>query len=60
MRIVALVLFLVGAAGNVWAGIPGSVVDVEIRSESGRLLPMYPVAVQSESRKVYVEAVKGD
>lgn len=60
MRIVALVLFLVGAAGNVWAGIPGSVVDVEIRSESGRLLPMYPVAVQSESRKVYVEAVKGN
>lgn len=52
-----LFLLLVASAGHVWAG---SAVDVEIRSEEGRILPLYPVAAQSEHRKVYAEAVKGD
>ena len=54
-----LVLFL-GSIGDGWAGPTGSAVDVQIRSDSGRILPLYPVATPSAKRRVYVEAVKGD
>jgi len=60
MQAVMLLLLLLGPAGDIWAGVAGSAVDVQIQSDSGRRLPLYPVAVQSENRKVYVEAVKGD
>ena len=60
MRAVMLLLLLLGSTGDIWAGVAGSAVDVQIRSDSGRILPLYPVAMQSENRKVYVEAVKGD
>jgi hypothetical protein len=59
MRAVMLLLLLLGSAGDIWAGVAGSAVDVQIRSDSGRILPLYPVAMHSENRKVYVEAVKG-
>ena len=60
MRAAMLLLLLLGSTGDIWAGVAGSAVDVQIRSDSGRILPLYPVAMQSENRKVYVEAVKGD
>jgi hypothetical protein len=61
MRTVMLLLLLcLGSAGDVWAGVTGNAVDVQIRSDSGPILPVYPVAAQAPHRKVYVEAVKGD
>ncbi len=60
MQFLLMLLLLFGSAGDVWAGRTGGAVDVQIRSDSGRTLPLYPVAAQSPQRKVYVEAVKGD
>jgi hypothetical protein len=60
MRAGILFLLLVASAGNVWAGAGGKAVDVQIRSDNGHILPLYPAAAQSEHRKVYVEAVQGD
>lgn len=60
MRFLLMFLLLFGSAGDVWAGRTGGALDVQIRSDSGRMLPLYPVAAQSSERKVYVEAVKGD
>jgi hypothetical protein len=57
---VLMLLLLLGLAGDGWAGMTGGAVDVQIRSDNGRLLPLYPVVAQSSPRKVYVEAVKGD
>ena len=55
-----LLLLFLGSASDGWAGPAGSAVDVQIRSDSGRILPLYPVATPSANRKVYAEAVKGD
>ncbi len=60
MRFLLMLSLLLGSGGDVWAGRIGGAVDVQIRSDSGRMLPLYPVAAQSSQRKVYVEAVKGD
>jgi hypothetical protein len=60
MRTCALLVLLMGIAASAWAGSTGNAVDVQIRSESGRMLPFYPVAAHSQNRKVYAEAVKGD
>jgi len=60
MQLVLMLLLLLGTAGDVWAERTAGAVDVQIRSDSGRMLPLYPVAAQSAQRKVYVEAVKGD
>jgi hypothetical protein len=60
MRTGVLFVLLVGVAVSAWGGIPGNAVEVQIRSEGGRMLPLYPVAARSPNRKVYVEAVKGD
>lgn len=60
MRLVLMLVLLLGSAGDVWAGRIGTAIDVQIRSESGQVLPMYPVAAQSPTRKLYAEAVKGD
>lgn len=60
MQLVLMLLLLLGTAGDVWAERTAGAVDVQIRSDSGRMLPLYPVAAQSAPRKVYVEAVKGD
>lgn len=57
---VLMLLLLLGLAGDGWAGMTGRTVDVQIRSESGRTLSLYPVAAESSPRKMYVEAVKGD
>ncbi len=60
MRIGVLFVLVMGIAAGAWAGNTGNAVEVQIRSESGRMLPLYPVAARSPNRKVYVEAVKGD
>jgi hypothetical protein len=60
MQLVLMLLLLLGTAGDVWAERTAGAVDVQIRSNNGRMLPLYPVAAQSAQRKVYVEAVKGD
>jgi len=60
MRVVLMLLLLFGSAGEIWAGRVGGAVEVQIRSDSGRMLPLYPVAAQSAQQKLYVEAVKGD
>ena len=60
MRVALMLLLLFGSAGEIWAGRTGGAVEVQIRSDSGRMLPLYPVAAQSAQQKVYVEAVKGD
>ena len=38
----------------------GQAVEVQIRSESGRILQHYPVSAHFPNRRAYVEAVKGD
>ena len=60
MKIFVFLVLLMGIAASAWAGSTGNAVDVQIRSESGRVLPFYPVAAHSQDRKVYAEAVKGD
>ncbi len=60
MRTCVLFVLLMGIAASAWGGSSGNAVEVQIRSESGKMLPLYPVAAQSPNRKVYVEAVKGD
>jgi len=60
MRICLLLVLLMGLPTGAWAGITGTAVGVEIRSDNGSLLPLYPVAARFPTRKVYAEAVKGD
>jgi hypothetical protein len=47
-------------AATAWAGGPGNAVEVRIRSDGGRVLPLYPVAGGVAARKFYAEAVKGE
>ena len=60
MRVCVLLVLLMGIAGGAWAGISGHAVEVQIRSDDGRMLPLYPVAARFQTRKVYAEAVKGE
>ena len=60
MRTGVLFVLLMGIAASAWGGGSGIAVEVQLRSDSGRILPLYPVAARSPNRKVYVEAVKGD
>jgi hypothetical protein len=60
MRACVLTLMLIGMVGGAWAEDRARAVEVQIRSESGRILPLYPAAASHPSRKVYAEAVKGD
>jgi len=60
MRITVLVLLFVGIAACAWGGNMGSAVAVEIISDSGKTLPLYPVSSRLPNRKAYAEAVKGE
>ncbi len=60
MRIGVLFVLVMGIATSAWGGSSGNAVEVQIRSDNGRMLSLYPVAARSPHRKVYVEAVKGD
>lgn len=52
----ALIIF----AANAWAGGVGDAVDVQITTDDGRTLPLYPVKIRQGLHKVYAEATKGD
>ena len=60
MRTCVLTLLLIGMAAGAWAEPTGNALDVQIRSDSGRVLPLYPTAASFPNRRVYAEAVKGD
>ena len=60
MKTIGLLLALLGVATGVLAGEVGDAVQVQIRSESGEVLPLYPVAARRPDKRVYAEAVKGD
>jgi hypothetical protein len=60
MRITVLILLFVGIAACAWGGNMGSAVEVEIISDGGKTLPLYPVSFRSTHRKAYAEAVKGE
>lgn len=60
MKTCVLFVLLMGFANCAWAGSTGNAVEVQMRSGSGRMLPLYPVAALSPNRKLYAEAVKGD
>lgn len=54
-----LVVLLLAAPGARGEGV-GRAVEVQVRSDSGRILPLYPVSAAYPSRKLYAEAVRGD
>jgi hypothetical protein len=60
MKSCVLFVVLMGIAAGAWAGSTGNAVEVQIRSDSGRTLPLYPVAASYPNQKLYAEAVKGD
>lgn len=60
MKICVPLVLLMGIVASAWAGSIGNAVDVQIRSDSGRTLLLFPVATRFPNRKVYAEAVKGD
>jgi hypothetical protein len=60
MRIFVLFMLLMGIATGAWGEGTGNVIEVRIRSDDGRILPLHPVAAPVPSRKMYAEAVKGD
>jgi hypothetical protein len=60
MRIGVMVVLILGIAATAWGGSTGNTVEAQIRSDGGKLLPLYPVAARSPDRKVYAEAVQGD
>lgn len=55
----AVTAVLMGAA-CVQAGVIGNAVEVRIIGDSGRVLPVYPVLMGHDVRKVYAEAIRGD
>jgi len=58
--IVIVLLAVVMSAAGAWAGVVGNAVEVRIVSDNGRMLPVYPVKMSHDVRKVYAEAIKGD
>ncbi len=60
MRILALAAMILGMAATVSAGTIGDSVEVEVRTDNGGSLPLYPVSAGHGVRKAYAEAVKGD
>jgi hypothetical protein len=60
MKTLGFLVLMLTLTVTAWAGSVGDAVEVQIRSDNGNLLPFYPVASRSSSRRVYAEAVKGD
>ncbi len=60
MRIIILLTALHLIGGAAWAGSIGDSVEIEIRTDSGRILPLYPVSARYPNRKAYAEAVRGE
>ena len=58
--VLALFVLLLGVSGGTRIVVAGNAVDVQLRSEGGRMISLYPVAGHPQTTKVYAEAVKGD
>ena len=51
---------LLFGAGPAPGATVGDCVQVEVRTDGGRGLPLYPMSVTHPKKKIYAEAVKGD
>ncbi len=60
MRTIAVVAAFLVFAGGAWAGSIGDAVEVEVRSDGGRSMPLYPAGWRFPNRRAYLEAVKGE
>ncbi|MDD2336460.1 MAG: hypothetical protein PHD01_07760 [Geobacteraceae bacterium] len=60
MKIIAVLAFFLGITTIAQAGTIGSDVEVQLRTDSGRILPLYPAASGYQVQKAYAEAVKGE
>ncbi len=60
MRVLVLVVLFVGISACAWGGGIGGAVEVEVISDSGMSLPLYPVSNRASARKAYAEAIEGD
>jgi hypothetical protein len=60
MRTILVAAAFLALTGGAWAGSIGDAVEVEIRSDSGGSMALYPVDSRYPNRKAYVEAVKGE
>ena len=60
MKTIGLMIMLAGIATAAWAGAVGDTVEVRVRYDSGRELPLYPSAGTHVERRAYLEAVKGE
>jgi hypothetical protein len=58
--VLALFVLLLGISGGTRAVVAGNAVDVQLRSEGGRTISLYPVTGGPQTTKVFAEAVKGD
>jgi len=58
--LLAIMAALIIFAANAWAGGVGDAVNVQITTDDGRTLPLYPVKIRQGLHKVYAEATKGD
>ena len=59
MKTIGLMIMLAGIATAAWAGAVGDTVEVRVRYDSGRELPLYPAAGTHVEKRAYLEAVQG-
>ncbi|HET6420016.1 MAG TPA: hypothetical protein VFG19_07660 [Geobacteraceae bacterium] len=60
MKVLVLIVLFMGISACAWGGGMGGAVEVEVVSDSGMSLPLYPVSDRACSRRAYAEATKGD
>jgi hypothetical protein len=60
MKIIAVLALFLGICATAQAGTIGSDVEVQLQTDSGRILPLYPVSAGNQSERAYAEAVKGE
>ncbi len=60
MKIVMIAALFLGITSCAWGAGIGRAVDVEIVSDGGGALPLYPVSSRSSALKAYAEATKGE
>jgi hypothetical protein len=60
MKTIAVLALLLGMSGLAQAGSIGNDVEVQLQTDSGRILPLYPVTMEHQAQKAYAEAVKGE
>jgi hypothetical protein len=60
MKAIIFMLIVLGVPTFAWGGAIGDDVEVRIRNDSGRELPLYPVTARKAEQRAYLEAMKGD